>query len=271
MLDDDGGLAVARGDDRRVVRLVHRRPLGERDVVRVDHHRIGDRERLAVDDHARGRVEELHPLGGDEAHPRVLGHPRAVGVQVLHDRLRLLHLVHRARVARPLVRGVEAVRDPVGHLVALGDLLADAGVEARLVEGDDVAALPELQRVLGVQQQLVARAAVGAHHHRQVGHQRRARVVHAEHEQLRGALGRGGRGRRRVEHQREHRGALRAEEKRVRSGVLGEETQSDGANRPARRRGKRLGCGCAEVWAAGSMRNPRHLTAGLRGSRGRSA
>ena len=144
-------------------------------------------------DDAHGRVEQVHPLVGDEAHARVLGDPRAVLVEVVHDRLRLRRRVDPLRLALR----VEAVADPRGHVVVARHVAVDAGREALLVEGDDVAALPELERVAVVKQHLLVLAAVRAEHHGHVGDHRRAGVVHAEHEDLGGVLpsGIGGHGR----------------------------------------------------------------------------
>ena len=147
-----------------VVVLVRRDPLGERDVVRVDHHRVGHREGLAVHDHARWRVEQLHPLRSDQRHARVLGDPGALLVQLGHNRLGLSRAMHGGR---RLLR-VEAIGHPAGHVVPLRDSLVEASGEARLVERDNVPALPVLERIIRVQEQLVLLAAVRAHHHGQV-------------------------------------------------------------------------------------------------------
>ena len=131
-------------------------------------------------DHAQRRVEQLHPLVGNEAHARVLGHPRPLRVELGDDRLGLGHLVHLGRG----LASIEAVRDPLGNVVPLGHARAHASRQPLLIECDHIAALPILERVLGVQEQLVHLATIGTHHHRQVGHDRRARVVHAKHQEL---------------------------------------------------------------------------------------
>ena len=167
---------VARAHGGRVVRLVDGGPLLEGDVVGVDHHRVGDRERLAVHDHAERRLEQREPLLGDEAHARVLGDPRLALVELGDDRLRLGVLRDGEAVG---LGAVEAVGDPLRHLVPAGDGRVDAGDQAALVERDDVAALPKLEGIVRVEEELVGLAAIGAHHHREVGHDRRAGVVHA--------------------------------------------------------------------------------------------
>jgi hypothetical protein len=178
---------VAGAQGGRVVGLVDGGPLGERDVVRVDHHRVGHRERLAVHDHAHGRVEERHPLVGHQAHARILGHPRAAHVELVDDGLGLGLLVD---LGGARLGAVEAVGHPLRHLVPRRHAVLHAGDKAALIESHNVAALPELEGVLGVEEQLVGLATVGTHHHGKVGHHRGARVVHTQHEQLRRRRGR---------------------------------------------------------------------------------
>ena len=112
----------ARADGRLVVRVVDGGPLRQRDVVRVDHHRVGHRERLAVHDNAHGRVEQLHPLVGNEAHARIRGDPRALGVELVHDGLRGLRLLDRRRDQHRVPQAVASAATMVVAVVTVPQL-----------------------------------------------------------------------------------------------------------------------------------------------------
>ena len=166
----------------RIVGLVHRGPLCKGDVVGVDHHRVGHGEGLTVHDDAHGRIEERHPLLGDKAHARVLGHPGALHVELLDDRLGVRLLVHLGGTGGS---AVEAIGHPLGNLVAGSHLGLHPRDQAVLVKGNHVPALPELEGVLRVQEQLIRGTTVGAHLHGHLRDDRGARVMHAQHQQLR--------------------------------------------------------------------------------------